>query len=99
GRRRASGRGMFDRGAGRPEGDRLDDRDIPSVALRYPLRPPGALQLELLQERPLPAPEVPRGGRGGQPASGRWLRATETRVRRPVDAARLHGARLTESSE
>ena len=67
--------------------------------LRHPLRPAGAVQLELLQERPLPAPEVARRGGGGQPASGGWLRAPETRLRRSVDAARLHGSGPAQSPE
>ena len=50
-----------------------------------------AVQLGLLQERPLPAPEVAGRGGGRHAAPGGRLRAAEARLWRAVDAAVLHG--------
>ena len=74
-----------------PAGDRNADEGVPGIEVRDDAGAADAVQVRLLQERPLPAPEV--AGRSGRrhAAPGRRLRAAEARLRRAVDAAVLHG--------
>ena len=79
-KRRAIQQAIDDAGGGVP---RFEVRHEPVLRVH--------VQLGLLQERALPAPEV--AGRGGRrhAAPGRRLRAAEARLWRAVDAAVLHG--------
>ena len=57
-----------------------------------------AVQLGLLQERPLQAPEVAGRGCGRHTAPGGWLRTAEARLWRTVDAAVLYGPGSAQSA-
>ena len=61
------------------------------LKLRDPACAAPAVQLGLLQERPLQAPEVPRRGGRRHAAPGGRARAAEAGVWRDFDAALLHG--------
>ena len=71
----------------------IDDtgRRVPRLEVRHDAGAARAVQLGLLQERPLPASEIAGRGRGRHAAPGRRLRDPEARLWRAVDAARLYG--------
>ena len=82
-----------------PAGDRHAGDDVPRIEVRHHAGAARAVQLGLLQERPLQASEVPgRGGRRHASPGGR-LRAAEAGLRRAVDAAVLHGPGSAESAD
>src|SRR5439155_23307456 len=90
-RRRAPGARLAARIAPRPEGDRHLGGSVPRREVRYATRAAGVVQLGLLQERSLPAHEIPGRGRCRLAASGWRPRVAVPRIWRTVDEHRLYG--------
>ena len=74
-----------------PEAIETLSKAFVEFGLRHQVRAPHAVQLRLLQERPLLPHQEPHGSGGGDSAAGRWVRVPLPWNRRHVSAVLLHG--------